>query len=321
MRRAWLSLISKQLRDSRWLLIVSAFMLFMVGWSSVYVASVAEDDIRKLRAIAERIESDLGDGSISDADAEALKAAEPLLNRDRVNALANDGDARRLRWRLRDFQGATRASEVKAAPSVEYMIPFWQLIFILPVIAWGISRGSIAVAGEIERGTLDLVLSRPISRGSYLATQWASATLGFVTLTLALIGGSYLAMIRYPVAAPPGLPLMLKPALNLAALWLCVYGAAFALSCGDLARWRPTLIVTSFVLASAVAQALAQIPQLRDYKEWMENASIFTAYNPVDAAKGAEWLVRNVAVLGGIGFALLAAGWFAFRSRDLPSNS
>ena len=51
-------------------------------------------------------------------------------------------------------------------------------VIVLTVLGWAISRGSAAVAGEIERGTLDLTLSRPVSRSTYLLTQVAFTLLG-----------------------------------------------------------------------------------------------------------------------------------------------
>src|SRR6185312_4951746 len=48
-------------------------------------------------------------------------------------------------------------------------VMFWNhpLIY-LPLVIWAISRGTAAVSAEIERGTLDLILSRPITRSFYL---------------------------------------------------------------------------------------------------------------------------------------------------------
>ena len=57
-------------------------------------------------------------------------------------------------------------------PSVSIMVAFWNSPFILLTIAiWGIARGSIAVGAEVERGTLDLILSWPISRSAYLLSH------------------------------------------------------------------------------------------------------------------------------------------------------
>ncbi len=63
--------------------------------------------------------------------------------------------------------------------SLSFQVMFWNHPFVMIVVCvWAISRGSAAVAGEIERGTLDITLSRPVSRPEYLGSQVMGALLG-----------------------------------------------------------------------------------------------------------------------------------------------
>ena len=63
------------------------------------------------------------------------------------------------------------------------MMAFWNHPFFLILVSiWSIVRGSAAVAAEVERGTMDLILSRPVSRSSYLASQVGVALAGLVVL-------------------------------------------------------------------------------------------------------------------------------------------
>src|SRR5437588_595408 len=69
--------------------------------------------------------------------------------------------------------------------SGEIMMAFWNHPFFLILVSiWSIVRGSAAVAAEVERGTMDLLLSRPVSRSSYLASQVCVAMGGLVVLSL-----------------------------------------------------------------------------------------------------------------------------------------
>ena len=63
-----------------------------------------------------------------------------------------------------------RALGIMGEPSsAELIMASWNHPFILILIStWAISRGSGAVAAEVERGTMDLILSRPIPRWLYL---------------------------------------------------------------------------------------------------------------------------------------------------------
>ena len=52
------------------------------------------------------------------------------------------------------------------------MMTSWShpIVFLL-ISIWAIGRGSIAVAAEVERGTMDLILSRPVPRWVYLTSH------------------------------------------------------------------------------------------------------------------------------------------------------
>ena len=69
-----------------------------------------------------------------------------------------------------------------------------------------------------------------------------------------------------------------------------------------------------------IAKVVANIPSL-DHLKWLEHWSIFTAYDPVEAALHGINLVFNASVLGGIGLGFVIASLIAFRFRDLPTNS
>ena len=62
-------------------------------------------------------------------------------------------------------------------------------VVILTVLSWAVTRGSAAVAGEIERGTIDLTLSRPVARWAYLTSQVVFALAGFLVMVGMLVAG------------------------------------------------------------------------------------------------------------------------------------
>ncbi len=90
--------------------------------------------------------------------------------------------------------------------SLSFQVMFWNHPFVMIVVCtWAISRGSAAVAGEIERGTLDITLSRPVSRPEYLGSQVVGALLGFAVLASALVIGNRIGGLYNPVKEPPSL--------------------------------------------------------------------------------------------------------------------
>jgi ABC-2 type transport system permease protein len=305
--RAALSLIRKQLRDTRWQLVLSVLALFALSWLSVYSAWWTERRVENLREITRALESAEEGESFRVASTEEIEEA---VGKDAAR------DLRREASRIRD-----RGTFDLPSP-IEGVLFFWNMPgMLLPLLIWSIGRGTIAVAGELERGSLDLVLSRPISRAGFLATHLATTTFGLLLFVAGLVAGYAVGGMVYPFSAPPGLGVLARPSLNYIALGFAIYGICLAFSCADLVRWRPILIGTVFTILSFVNFGLAQIPSLKDYKAPLEGTSLFAAYRPQDSIKPGEPFARNVAILFGVGAVGVAAGGIAFLRRDLPSNT
>ena len=198
---------------------------------------------------------------------------------------------------------------------------FWNHPFVLLMVAvWAIARGSAAVAGEIERGTMDMVLSRPISRFAFLSSQVSAGVFGLLFLVGAMIAGNLVGTHYNTLTDPPSVWLLGKPGLNLLAFGLAIYGYTLWLSTMDLVRWRPNLLASIATLAGFIAEVIANIPSLEDYK-WLEHFSIFRAYNPVEVITKGETLVFNAGILGLVGLIGLTLGFVCFLRRDLPAGS
>ncbi|CAN0495947.1 unnamed protein product, partial [Hapterophycus canaliculatus] len=66
---------------------------------------------------------------------------------------------------------------------------FDEPIVILCTVIWCIARGSDAVSGELGRGTLEMLLSQPISRTRYLMSHAVVSVGGLAALCLILWAG------------------------------------------------------------------------------------------------------------------------------------
>lgn len=237
--------------------------------------------------------------------------------------------AHRIEARIRETAGGggpMRMLRGMGGPAMAFSTPaiemaFWNHPFILLMFsAWAIARGSGAVAGELEKGTMDLVMSRPVSRTSFLAAQVAVGLLGLALMVAAMVLGN-LAGSRYnTLESPPSAFSLGKPGLNLLAFGWAIYGYAFLLSAGDIVRWRPNLIASVVTLAMFIGLVVASIPSLEDWK-WLEKVSIFKAFNPVEVITKGESLAFNAGLLGAIGAAGVAGGFLIFLRRDLPAGS
>jgi ABC-2 type transport system permease protein len=240
------------------------------------------------------------------------------LNESRIVQMLGSGDdiGGRIEWMRRLGIGAEPTS-------IEIMMAFWNHPFFLILVSiWSISRGSGAVAAEVERGTMDLLLSRPVSRTTYLASQVLVAMAGLAVLAIGLAAGGSIAVRYNTLRVPPGAWLLIQPAANLAALGLPVYGYTLLASSFDHVRWRPTWIGSSLTLAGFIAHVIAMIPVFSDmwWKPWLERVSIFRAYNPVELVVKGETFSANLALLAGVGAPCIVLAFIVFVVWDLPAN-
>jgi ABC-2 type transport system permease protein len=207
--------------------------------------------------------------------------------------------------------------------SVSLIMASWNHPFILLLVStWAISRGSGAVAAEVERGTMDLILSRPIPRSVYLAANVCVATVGMAILGLALMAGATIALRYNVLREPPSAGTFLGPAVNLAALGLPIYGYTLLASAMDHMRQRPASVGSVLTLGGFIAWVISVYPVFHDtwWRPWLERVSIFHSYNPVELVNKGATLESRLAILAGIGATCIAMAFVAFAVRDLPAN-
>lgn len=205
--------------------------------------------------------------------------------------------------------------------TVAFTLASWtHPIIILIMMLWAISRGSLAVSGELERGTLDLQLTRPISRGAYLSSHIVVAIAGLLLLALDLMCGYYVGVKANAVPDVPSLLVMSRPCTNYAALGFAIFSVTLAISAISVSRRVPTLIVSCFAIASFLLFVIPRQRGMEPWKGW-SRYSLFNAFRPGHVVlKGTEFGM-DMAFLLTIGAVGCAAAYVGFRWRDLPSNT
>ncbi|GAC1404755.1 MAG: hypothetical protein NVSMB56_19260 [Pyrinomonadaceae bacterium] len=156
--------------------------------------------------------------------------------------------------------------------SASFELALWRHpLIVLVLVIWPVARGSAAVAGELERGTLDLVMSRPVSRTAFLGSQIAAAVIGLLVLSASMVAGNWIGNHLYRVETPPDLGGVVRAAINVVMLGGCIFGYTLLFSSFDSLRWRPNLIGSGVTLVSYVlivaAGILGGIPSLSHWKK------------------------------------------------------
>jgi ABC-2 type transport system permease protein len=199
-------------------------------------------------------------------------------------------------------------------------LAYQELIVILCVALWSIARGSDAVSGELNRGTLEMLLAQPLSRRRILGTQVLVTLTGVAVLAGAAFAGTgagiYTTQLKEEVAQHISLPfyvpgvgtelplpfskkttrytpmsdkvemrLFLPATANLFALGVMIAGFSTFMSAWDRYRWRTIGIVTGVL----VVQVMLKIAGMAsDGTRWLKYLSVLSAYEPESFVRVAD---------------------------------
>jgi ABC-2 type transport system permease protein len=221
-------------------------------------------------------------------------------------------------------QMATNAGRIAA----EYDDP----VVLLLMTVWAISRGSDTVSGELNRGTMEMLLAQPVTRNSIVATHGIVTVAGAALLGLAAWLGTCTGLATVTLEAPIAPGVFVPAALNLFALGAFLAGLTAMVSAGTSYRARTIGIVGGFY---AVSMVMKIVGRMAPGWEWLSNVSFFTPFEPqllvgdrsrswsfwVETAPGAFELgaLGYDSVLVGLGLLGYGIASFVFSRRDLPA--
>jgi len=199
-------------------------------------------------------------------------------------------------------------------------LAFVDPVVVLAATVWGITRGSDAVSGQLERGTMEMVLAAPVSRVAVFVTQALATTLAAAVLVGVLLGGVCSAIALGPWAGQVAPGRFIPAAANVFGLMVCMAGITACVSAADSHRWRTIGILCGFYVFSILAKLVGR---MSESLSWVGYLSVFNAYEPQRLVSGGpdSWLLlaRYDGVLLGIGIAAYAIGAVTFARRDLPA--
>lgn len=220
--------------------------------------------------------------------------------------------------------------------SIGYVHPLTQAILCV----WAVGRASSAIAGEIDRGTMELLLAQPLPRYKLVLAHLCVDLAVIPLLCLSMWTGNWLGISLFGQIEPNAPltastlrvdPHVMLPALwNVAALLFAVSGITMVLSARGRFRGK--------VLGQAVFLTLAQflvnvVGQLWDAVEALRPFTVFYYYQPqqiilenrwtIDLAKAwhlnEPFHVHGLAVLIAVGLAGYGIALWKFCRRDLPA--
>jgi len=171
------------------------------------------------------------------------------------------------------------------------------------------------LAGEIESGTLELLLSLPLRRKSFILRLWGSgAGLLLAIVFMAWCGSLAGVAVWHNLTVKFALNI-LKIGINLWFLGVVIMTytlllSTFSREAGKAISYAAAITLV-FYLLNFLSRFLAALAITQPI-------NIFTYYRPQELALGQSGLITNAAVLGMATVVLLTASLWQFQRRDIP---
>ena len=199
-------------------------------------------------------------------------------------------------------------------------LAFVDPVVVLTATVWGVTRGSDAVSGQLERGTLEMILAQPVRRTALYSTQAFVTICGGFCLCMILYTSVFTAIQFGPWSGKVNPLHFLPAALNVFGLMVCMSGLATCVSACDSYRWRTIGILCAFYVTSLLTKLVGR---LSETLSWVGYLSVFNAYEPQRLVGGtwSDWqlLLQYNGILLGIGITGYVIGGYIFSRRDLPA--
>ena len=201
-----------------------------------------------------------------------------------------------------------QAGNIAALLTIGYQHPL--VMFLLMVFAVGVPTGLLA--GEVQRGTMELILSRPVTKTQVYLCACVLTLVGMFALVLVMFLGTVAAVRLYDFGEPIPLDLFWRIAVN-AGLLSATFAAFSLLIAASFARLY--LAVGVSVAFLTLNYFIAITAQWWPALYFLRRATLFYLIYYSDLWRG--WPVRNMAILAAILVGAALAGGLIWRRRDL----
>lgn len=326
------TLVRKLLRDSRWPLLVVCLLLFVFSFIWVGIAKKVTTEIAPAIDIISR------SGRMDPKLVEKVVFSGP----GKISQAVLGGTGIRFE-RPTDFL------------VVEMLHP----VIIILAGLWAVGRAAGAVSGELDRGTMELLMSQPVPRNRLILAHLIADAILIPAIVVSLVLGTQLGVaanvpftVNFEVfeKLPPEQMTMLKLVVNfddipkelpvepagqwpaavgLMALMFALSGVTMLISACGRNRWRAIGWASLLAMLMFIGNVLGQ---LWESAAFVRPLTVYFYYQPQqvwlhgnwwanlnEAWPGADVPVPSVGVLFGVGATGYALALWVFGRRDLPA--
>jgi len=187
-------------------------------------------------------------------------------------------------------------------------------IYIVVIAAFTITAAS-SLAREIEKGTVFLILARPLQRYNLVLAKGAGLLVGLVALLGTALAGTAIGVTITDLDQPVRLSRFLLISSNALLLFLAIGGYGFLLSALSREGSRAIGLATGLTLAFFFIDFIAA---LWEPLEFLGPVTIFHYYNPIAIVQQGAVPWNHILVLLGVAATGYAGAIAVFQRRDIP---
>lgn len=189
---------------------------------------------------------------------------------------------------------------------------------MLWVLAWAMALtvGTGVLAGEMDSGTADLLLTLPISRRTVYVTTSTVLLFGTVLLSVTPLAGLWLGLRIWPPEQPVEFRRLWPVAANLAALNAAVAGVTMLVSSVVSRRGKAVGYVLGALLVSDLVNVLAQYWSVAKPISFL---GFLHYYRPLLTVRSGQLPWDDILVLLALALSTWLAGLWYFCRRDIPA--
>ena len=205
---------------------------------------------------------------------------------------------------------ALQVGNVSGLIAIGYNHPLVLILYML--FAVGIPTGLLA--GEVQRGTMELILSRQATRNHVYICAGLITITGMFALVLVMFIGTIFATNLYDFGQTIPLYSFFKAAVN-GGLLACAVGGIALLAAASFQRNTAVWLTVAYLVVNYFVSVIAEWwPRMK----WLYPASIFYYVDGEKIFSGAGWPLRNLLVLIAILIISALLGGVVWSRRDLP---
>lgn len=182
------------------------------------------------------------------------------------------------------------------------------------LVAATVAIASRGLAGEIDRGTMDLLLAAPISRRRVVIANALVLQLSLITLVVVAGLAIRIGLAIAEIAPPSATAAFLWALVNLWALFSAIAGAGLLASALCDLQGRALAFAVSFVVVSFFVNLVASL--WAPARFW-DVFSVFRYYQPHPLLRQAEPPWSDLAILLGVALVAHGAALLIFERRDI----